>query len=67
MCLGADQVKSYSQIESSAWPTRLEQHFEVLFCRTIKNPGRAPQQVPIEERQRVVIDNVVRPVFIDGP
>ena len=63
----ARQKTTWNLFISGLTPARFEKHFGVLFCWSIEKLGRAPLQVPVEERQRVGINDVVRPTFIDWP
>ena len=63
----ARQKTTWTLLISGLRPARFEKHFGVLFCWSIEKLGRAPLQMPVEERQRVGINDVVRPTFIDWP
>ncbi len=39
----------------------------IYSCRSIKQRCRAALQVPVEERQRVGVDDAVRPLSLDRP
>src|SRR5215216_3131020 len=52
---------------SGSRPARFEEHLRVLFCRAIEPCCWLALQVTVEERQRVGIDDAVRPLCADRP
>src|SRR5215208_3400422 len=60
-------TQRYAHGYSGLRPARFEVHLRVLFCRAIEACCWLALQVTVEERQRVGVDDAVRPLCADRP